>query len=370
VKRALFLGVVIAACDPYGAESARSPSGDAGGDANAPIGEDGAVSSDGGGDGGAGAGKTFIAVFSGSTIGGAYQSKVYVTEVLATGDLAPWQETSALSEPRSRAGAAFIGGSLFVIGGDTGNEITTTPLIGTLTATGTVSGWRAGVPFDEGRVREGVAHVGDRIFVVGGVVLTSQRRADVFVTQPAADGSITGWTPTTALPEPRAAFGMATDGKHLFVVAGESVVDGGITKVSSVLVGDVTPNGASSWRTTTALGLTTAANAAVATSTHLYAAGGFANGKYDYVRAAPIGGDGSLGQWIPMPTMSVQRALFAMVIARGRIYAIGGQVDGDTIHSSVEVADIQANGSLASWRDTTALPVPLTEHCAVTFERP
>jgi hypothetical protein len=124
------------------------------------------------------------------------------------------------------------------------------------------------------------------------------------------------------------------------------------------------------WRSVTALDLSTNNCGAAATSSHVYISGGFASIRYDYLRAAPIAPDGSLGAWAALASLIHGRSTFALTIAGDHIYALGGIGTSGEWLASVEVADLQPDGSVSSWRETAALPIGLAGHSAVSFLAP
>jgi hypothetical protein len=370
VRRFVFIALValatFASCDPYGSETAPSPVPDGGtGDGGLPT--DGASGATDATD--AGARKPYVAALGGTIVGGIPQSAVYVAPILEDGSLGAWV-TSSMPDDRTRAGAVAIGSSVFLVAGDSTDHLSATPLIASATSTGALP-WRTGAPLGEGRVRHGVVAAGPFVYVLGGTRAVGEGVATVFVSRPLSDGSIGSWAPTTPLPSSRASFGAAANGAHLYVFGGEDTIDAAGASRSDGLVADVASNGTlSSWRALPDLGFRTVSNAGAATDEYVYEAGGFASISYRHVRGALVSPNGDLASWVVLAEMQVERALFALVAARGHLYAIGG-IDGSGAHlSSVEMADIQPGGTISSWRHTTPLPVGLSEHAATSFEAP
>jgi hypothetical protein len=111
-----------------------------------------------------------------------------------------------------------------------------------------------------------------------------------------------------------------------------------------------------SWTDTTALPLADVNHSAVAYNGNMYVLGGDTTSTVYY---AQINADGSIGSWQSTTVLSgsALRQLSAIVFG-GYLYAIaGGSVSG--VSTTVSYAPINADGSVGSWADTTALPSAL-----------
>lgn len=370
-RRLLALVTLVAACDAYGSEERPSPAPDGGtGDAST---ADAGGDSGGSGDGGDAGPRAFIAVIGGrSSQDGPNGRGVYVAPINADGSLGTWVESTPLPFGRIRLGVAAVDRSLIAAGGTFSSDQGASAMLGTISDQGRIASWADGTPTPENRARNGLVAIGGRLYLIGGLVSGGALLTAVHSSAPSG-GSIGLWTPMTSLPDGAANFGCATDGKHVFVVAGDrpGFATGSTVASSKSWVADVLSDGSlGSWRDLTDLGFKTSSNAAAATATHLYQAGGFAEASIKNVRAAAIQSDGSIGAWVSLSEPNQGRAIGAMVAARGHLYLLGGASDADVRYASVEMADIQADGSLSAWRETTPLPHTLAEHAATTFELP
>ena len=88
--------------------------------------------------------------------------------------------------------------------------------------------------------------------------------------------------------------------------------------------------------------------------------------KIKPVEMAVIQPDGSLGPWTLTSSLSVGRANLAVVQIGTFLYAIGGQGETNVSISSIERAEIQADGTLGTWSVVSTLSAPLEQFEAVT----
>ncbi len=162
----------------------------------------------------------------------------------------------------------------------------------------------------------------------------------------------TGWQYSTPLPAPRTDHGMASGPEHIYVLGGfEPGLLTDRVDMSQVLSdGQLGP-----WVPTTPLSEPRAWTGAVATDSHLYAIGGtscqtLVNCTISTVEYAPILADGTVGDWQYTTALNGNgRCNFAVALHQNRIYCVGGYSTGLGRLNSIEVAEIQADGSLGPW---------------------
>ena len=75
---------------------------------------------------------------------------------------------------------------------------------------------------------------------------------------------------------------------------------------------------------------------------------------------ANIGKDGGLEKWSLASPLNTKRGFVAVVATKGHIYAIGGANfdDNGTLLGSVEMANINSDGTLGPWRFTSPMTTP------------
>jgi N-acetylneuraminic acid mutarotase len=205
--------------------------------------------------------------------------------------------------------------------------------------------------------RHGSFASGGRIYVVGGEDGLALRK-DVLVAIPSATGGVGTWAATESLPIGRTAGVVVTNGDHVYVVSGSQAEDGGLVSTGAAIAAGFTPDGGlTGWQGVTGLPFVTNHAAGVATGTQVFVSGGYgAPSGFQAVMVAPIDFDGTLGPWAAVSAMNIGRAGHAMVFARGHLYVIGGQEKSGLDATSVEVADLDGNGTLSAFRQTAPLP--------------
>jgi N-acetylneuraminic acid mutarotase len=106
----------------------------------------------------------------------------------------------------------------------------------------------------------------------------------------------------------------------------------------------------------------------VAYDGHIYVLGGFSTtqGYLNDVQVAPINADGSLGSFVATTPFSNARDEHSSVVANGFLYVIGGT--GAGFLSDVQVARIQSDGTVGPWSATTTLPAPRTFHASAAHD--
>jgi Tol biopolymer transport system component len=159
----------------------------------------------------------------------------------------------------------------------------------------------------------------------------------------------TQWQTTSFLITPREYAAVVTSNGHIYAIGGRS----GSTRLSSVEFADINPDGTlGAWQATTQMNNVRGIFSAVATSDYIYAIGGDKGDGtvYKTVERSRINADGSLGAWENLASqMSSPRYAHTVVIANGYIYAIGGDNGVNVTLASVERAQILGDGTLGTW---------------------
>ena len=182
---------------------------------------------------------------------------------------------------------------------------------------------------------------------------------------------IDGWTSTTALPVAVGSLNAIEHNNNLYLIGGRKT-DG--TPTSQVYRSRINADGSlSTWTTTSALPQPLYLHSASATDTHIYVIGGWKGSTpvQKAVYRAAFTSDGGLSAWVNVqqdyPTDGQANRgidLHGSVIVGNRIYGIGG-FDGfnplDTVHS----AAIDSNGNLSAWRTERSLPGDLYRHAVL-----
>lgn len=205
------------------------------------------------------------------------------------------------------------------------------------------------------------------------------------VTQNAAfSPSTINWTATTALPV--AVSGHTAQYVPVDVSGVEKqfvLITGGKNSdpiaLDQALYGEINADGTiSSWVSTTALPSALAYHKSIAAtpynskvdgSGYLYSLGGInaSNEVVSTVSFAPINTDGSLGTWNSTTSLPQPLHSFGAIIFRGAIYISGGATTGNVPTDKVYKAVIQPNGQIGDWKELTSLPSARAYHGFVSF---
>ncbi|MCC6207008.1 MAG: hypothetical protein IT488_02480 [Gammaproteobacteria bacterium] len=113
------------------------------------------------------------------------------------------------------------------------------------------------------------------------------------------------------------------------------------------------------WRATTPLTTARAGAAVLEVDGYVYALGGVDGRSFlKTVEYAPVRADGALGAWNLTAPLTEARGFFDAVAHDGYLYAVGGGngLNGEHLLTSVERAQLRADGRLGSWE---TLPVSL-----------
>lgn len=189
-------------------------------------------------------------------IGGGNGSNVPVTSVyLATvggsGTLSGWSPTAALPKALAFAGAAVATpansrvtapGYLYVIGGatDAGGQPSTTVYLGTLAADGTVSAWTETTALPVALHSMGVVIFHGDLYIAGGSTSGNAPTAAVYRSRIDVTGALGAWQTEAALPFARAHAGLGMFGAYLATFGGDSgTVAPNTGTLSTSAVGDV-----------------------------------------------------------------------------------------------------------------------------------
>lgn len=264
-----------------------------------------------------------------------------------------------LPAPRTATTAVTIGGDLYVVGGQGPGGALATSIFGSTVAPGGALGaWRSAV-LPEARPNAGVVAVGTAMYVFGGETSASPGAStDVFVAHRQADGTLSSFGKTLALPDTRTQMGIAASATHVYLVGGKKDLptqeDALVTVASLDAEGNVTR-----YAPGTPLPQTRSRPSAVVVRDRLYVVGGYFEGNdracgRDTVIFAPIAADGSLGAWTATTSFPKIPAGASLVASANRLYVIGGIASfGDTDRQvpvgSVLMAEAKDDGSLGGW---------------------
>ena len=133
---------------------------------------------------------------------------------------AGWSARAALPQARSHMGYAALGGLIYAIGGQTGNDedLTTTTAVHAYDPATDAWSPRAAMPAAISHVSSSTLVTGGRILVLGGESDHNEPVADAYAYDPAADA----WAALTPLPAPRFSGVAAAIGDAIYFTSGSS----------------------------------------------------------------------------------------------------------------------------------------------------
>jgi hypothetical protein len=235
----------------------------------------------------------------------------------ADGSLGSWTAATALSGPDQGPGGAVIGNRLYIAGMNSSTGFQSAPI----NADGSLGAWRTETEPADGWMwsRLGLASHNTRLYLFGGAWPNSSTMSDaVYVASPDANGRVTAWTPTEAMPEGRGHVSV-----HFF--DGRAYIAGGITSGLTIL---------------------------------------------DSAYSAPVNSDGSLGEWRPEEKLPCTLWQHSSVIAGDSIFLFGGM----TGYSGGYVTDIYrgviepGTGRILKWEDVGDMPSAFVQDPGAVYD--
>lgn len=282
-----------------------------------------------------------------------------------------WKQTQDLMGPRSGAATAVHNGVIYLIGGVDGRQFVSTTEYARVNQDGSLSPWQRGPDLLEERgFIEAAVHNG-YIYVVGGGngpngknLLQSVERAKI-----KADGSLDAWTKeSNGMITPRRCSKVFTTGDYIYSLGGfAGALLNTVERASIQADGHLGP-----WEIEKdMLTLPRYVNAAKTANGFAYAIGGHDQTKgvgiVDVEWALPNKEAGGVGNWKATSAMQSGRYGLSSAAHGGRVYALGG-LTGLEYLNSIELAQVNANGELSSWRYTTELSQPRAMFSTVVYQ--
>lgn len=293
-------------------------------------------------------------------------SSVQYTAINADGTLGTWASTTALTAAKGWGKLLAAGGTLYYIGGQTGNTNTGTTNVywATPSGTGTISSWSAatnGLP--AGRTQSGAAVWNDRLYVVGGYDASGSVTSTVYVSpQQSTGGDISNsWsTASTAFNVARANPAAITYANNLYILGGNNSTN----YLSDVQFSQIsTSNGtAGSWSYSTSLPSALSGATGFARNGFMYLFGGRSNATTctSNTIVAPISANTTIatgnnptgiGEWYATNVRySGNRYGAAAVYNQGKTYVMGGICNGTFTGSNrVQASTLQSQPQIARY---------------------
>jgi hypothetical protein len=224
-----------------------------------------------------------VIVLAGGDTGHVIGDTSYSAVVQDDGSIAAWKTWGTIGHPRMHAGSFVVGNTIYVLGGFQDPSVWSDSVKATVQPDGTVSAWTAAGQLPGPRSHFSVSRVGNYVYMAGGLAISAYQNppglTDVSRAELAADGTLGGWTPMTALPVALATHASFVYGGYLYVAGG-------------IYLGSVTANQEKRvWRT-------------------------------------PIDATGALGKWEQVASLQIARGhVHQLPLFENHVYSVGGAVD-------------------------------------------
>lgn len=263
-------------------------------------------------------------------------------------------DTNNATRSQAASGSAPDGTSYIYVIGDRTTDIR----YAKINTDGSLSSWASmTVAYPEAIAQASVTSYGGYVYVAGGNLTTNGQLDHVYMGKIQANGIISSWTLTSPLAQAVYMAGSFTYHNRLYLVAGYTNLE-----VATVQFASINADGTlTSWATTTNAPAARSNAYAAVYNGMAYLVGGDSgpNAPVSTVYGGKINDDGTITTWQTLSSMTTARAAPFVGIYGGYIYAVGGcsaqsAFSCSTFQSSTEYTEIFANGTLGTWRATTA----------------
>ncbi len=304
----------------------------------------------------------YLYVIGGYLSSGIGLSDVQVAPINADGTLGAFAATTSLPTARIDHTSVAYNGYLYVIGGFDDSYLSDVQ-VAPINADGTLGAFAATTSFPTARISHTSVAYNGYLYVIGGY--NGSDLSDVQVAPINADGTLGAFAATTSFINARIDHTSVAYNGYLYVIGGYNGSD-----LSDVQVAPINADGTlGAFAATTSFINARWGHESVAYNGYLYVIGGFSGGYLSDVQVAPIAPPiASLGAFAATTSFTTARFGHTSVAYDGYLYVIGGSLTGGggTL-SDVQVARINASGTLGAFAATTSLPTARRYHTSVAY---
>jgi hypothetical protein len=281
------------------------------------------------------------------------------------GTLGTWTTTTGVTTARRGHTSVIQNGYVYVVGGSTPSNPTTSIEAAPINTDGTVGPWSFTTNLPVAIWLHGSVLSNGYLYVVGGQNASGDAIKDVQFAPINANGTVGEWKQTTSLLPARDDHVSVIYNGYMYSIGGWDAVGA----IKTVAVAPVNPDGTiGTWAATTELPLALNNLAAAASNGYLYAVGGHDGGNsHNEVWYAPILAGGNVGTWTATSSFVTPRHGHKVAVYNGRMYLLGG-VDTANPFNDVQYATINADGTLGSWTPTTGFTTLRQQHGVVVHD--
>lgn len=286
------------------------------------------------------------------------------------GSIGSWSSTNSIISARSGQASTAYNGYMYMLGGTTGTMQSDVQFAG-INSNGTVNAWHythnstddsttfvSG--FTTARYELATVAYNGYIYVLGGNDGTNYLN-DVQYAPLNSNGTVGTWASTSSFIGVRYGHAAVAYNGYMYVLGGWS----GSAYLGDVQYAPINADGTvGSWHythnstddgTSFSAGFTTARNqlSSVVYNGYIYVIAGNNAGVLGDVQYAPLNSNGTVGTWATTTTFTTSpttRTEQGAVAYNGFMYVYGGYNGSSTYYNDVQIAQINANGTVGNWR--------------------
>jgi len=246
--------------------------------------------------------------------------------------------------------------------------------VGTISATGNITGWSLSTnSYPQDVSGQSCVLSSGYLYCVGGIHDDAgDDLASSYYARVEGNGSVGPWQPTTHYPVPIDSESCVASSSYIYCVGGNNETDGTYSDIApstTVWYAQLSGAGIGTWAKTTPY------------SSNVYVPVCFASGGYIYCvggadpSGSPVGTsyyavltNGGLGEWIQTTAYPVQATGQACAVAGGHVYCVGGETSGGqspAFTSAVYYSQV-TSGGIGAWKSGPGYPDTVGTACVAS----
>jgi hypothetical protein len=279
----------------------------------------------------------------GGTDGNSRFNDVQFAHINLDGSLGTWQNTTSLNTAAQQSSSIEYNGYIYVIGGCGPQTATNVVQYSKINTDGTLGTWQNATSLNQGRQVFGCAFYNGYIYVIQGFFYSAASPVtDVEFAKINSDGSIGNWESTTTFGPARFGNSSATYNGYIYNAGGTNW-NGNYYSLGDVQYSSINTDGTlNSWISSTSLEQPMTGFCMVQYDGYLITNGGsLTNGASNEVACTRINSDGSIGNWINLTSLNINRSGHTSIVYNSYLYVIGGADATGNLLNDVQFAKLQ-----------------------------